>query len=123
MKLWISAPAVSVLMLSLSACTRPADVSRPTIDQGDANAKVEVKDTTEGFTVDVSYSRYQFVPETSALLVACRSIATARANDEAKRRGRDIEPVSDQAVRVSAGRNIINARTACRAFVEVRWRK
>lgn len=109
--------------LALTACTTPADVSRPLTDGGDKNAKVQITDTATGFTVNVRYSRYQFMPETSALLVACRSITTARAYEEAKRRGREIEPINEQTIRVSTGRNIVNARTACRAFAEARWTK
>ena len=111
-----------VLCLALAACTHPADVSRPLTEVEDKNAHFTVNDTAAGFTVEVRYSRYQFVPEASALLVACRSLATARAYDEAKRRGKEIEPINEQTIRVSTGRNILNARTACRAFVEARWK-
>lgn len=108
--------------LALAACTHPADVSRPLTEVADKNAKFTVRDAPGGFTVEARYSRYQFVPETSALITACRQLATARAYDEAKRRGREIEPVNDQTVRVSTGRNIVTARTACRAFVEAKFR-
>ena len=107
---------------ALSACTHPADVSRPLTEVADKNAKFTVKDTPTGFTVEVRYSRYQFVPEMSALLVACRSLVTSRAYDEAKGRGREIEPINEQTIRVSTGRNIVNARTACRAFAEAKWK-
>ncbi|WP_288287796.1 hypothetical protein [uncultured Sphingobium sp.] len=112
-----------LLCLALvSACTTPADVSKPLTAGGDKNAKFAIKDTATGFTVDLRYSRYQFVPEADALLVACRSIATTRAYEEAKSRGRDIQPINEQTLRVSVGRNIINGRTACRAFVEAVWK-
>lgn len=110
------------LCLALAACTHPADVSRPLTEVEDKNAHFTVKDTATGFTVEVRYSRYQFIPEADALLVACRSLATARAYDEAKRRGKEIEPINEPTIRVSTGRNILNARTACRAFVEARWK-
>lgn len=114
---------IPILCLAfVSACTRPADVSKPLSAGGDKNAKFTIKDTANGFTVDLRYSRYQFVPEADALLVACRSIATTRAYEEAKSRGREIQPINEQTLRVSVGRNIINARTACRAFVEAVWK-
>ncbi|TNE41645.1 MAG: hypothetical protein EP321_03245 [Sphingomonadales bacterium] len=108
---------------SLCACTTPADVSRPLSAGSDKNAKIDIQDTATGFTVDVRYSRYQFMPEADALLFACRSILTARAYEEAKLRGREIEPINEQQIRVSTGRNIINGRTACRAFAEAKWQK
>jgi hypothetical protein len=109
--------------LALGACTHPADVSRPLTEMSDKNAKFVLRNTPTGFTVEVRYSRYQFVPEMSALLVACRSLVTARAYDEAKARGRELEPINEQTVRVSTGRNIVNARTACRPFAEARWKR
>lgn len=112
-----------VCLALLAACTTPADVSQPLTADGDKNAKFDIKDTANGFTIDVSYSRYQFVPEADALLVACRSIATTRAYEEAKRRGKEIQPINEQTLRVSTGRNILNGRTSCRAFVEAVWKE
>ncbi len=51
-----------------------------------------------------------------------RQFATARAYDEAKAKGREIEPVNDRTVWVSTGCNIVTARTACRAFVKARFK-
>jgi hypothetical protein len=109
--------------LAVAACTHPADVSRPLTEVADKNAHFTVKDIPGGFSVEVRYSRYQFVPEASALLVACRSLVTARAYDEAKARGREIEPINEQTIRVSTGRNIVKARTACRAFAEAHFKR
>ncbi len=108
--------------LALAACTHPADVTRPTTELADKNAKFAVQDTPRGFTVDVRYSRYQFVPEASALIEACRSLVVARAQDEAKSRGREIVPLDLEAIRVSTGRNILGGRTSCRAFAEATYR-
>ena len=118
--------ARAALMLAVAAslltgCTHAADVGHPLTDVADRNAHFQIADTATGFTVEVRYSRYQFVPETSALLTACRSLVTSRAYDEAKRRGRAILPINEQTIRVSTGRNILNARTECRAFAEAQW--
>lgn len=117
------AALVAALTLALGACTTPADVSRPLAEGRGNDAKIKVADTGTGFTVDVRYSRYQFIPETDALLVACRSITTARAYEEAKNRGREIEPINEQTIRVSAGRNGLLGLTSCRAFAEARWKQ
>lgn len=110
-------------LAALAACTHPADVSHPLTEVADKNAHFTIKNTPDGFSVEVRYSRYQFVPEADALMVACRSLVTARAYDEAKTRGREIEPINEQTIRVSTGRNIIKARTACRAFAEAKWKR
>ena len=122
MKTNYATTALAMALSSLTACTHPADVSRPLTEVADKNAKFMVDNTPTGFTVEVRYSRYQFMPEMDALLVACRSLVTSRAYDEAKQRGREIEPISEQTIRVSTGRNIINARTSCRAFAEAKWK-
>jgi hypothetical protein len=109
--------------LAITACTHPADVASPASEVADKNARFTIKDTAAGFTIEVRYSRYQFLPETSALLVTCKSLVTSRAYDEASRRGREIEQINEQTIRVSAGRNIIKARTACRAFAEAQWKR
>lgn len=113
---------IAITALALAACTHPADVSRPLTEVADKNAHFTVKDTADGFSVEVRYSRYQFVPEVGALMAACRSQVTARAYDEAKIRGREIEPINEQTIRLSTGRNILKARTACRAFAEAHWK-
>jgi hypothetical protein len=114
---------VAIAVLLTGACTTPADVSKPLAAGKGNDAKIAIADTATGYTVDVRYSRYQFVPETSALLVACRSIATARAYEEAKNRGREIEPINEQTIRVSTGRNGILGLTSCRAFAEASWKR
>lgn len=121
MNIKMSALTISAFV-ALTGCTHPADVSRPLTEVADKNAKFKVRDVPTGFTVEVSYSRYQFVPETGALLVACRSLVTARAYEEAKGRGRQIQPINEQTIRVSTGRNILNAHTSCKAFAEAQWK-
>ena len=110
-------------VIAVTACTHPADVSHPLTEVADKNAHFTVQDIPGGFSVEVRYSPYQFVPEASALLVACRSLVTARAYDEAKTRGREIEQINEQTIRVSTGRNIVKARTACRAFAEAHFKR
>ncbi|MGI8706471.1 MAG: hypothetical protein ACR2JJ_11895 [Sphingomicrobium sp.] len=112
---------VASTFAGLCGCTTPADVSKPMSAANDPNAEIKVVATADGFAVDVTYSRYQFMPETGALLTACRSLALAAATDEARRRGREIQPVLEQDIRVSTGRNIVNARTKCRAYGEFCW--
>lgn len=113
---------VLIGLFALAACTTAADVSKPLAEGKGNDAKIKVADTATGFSVDVRYSRYQFIPETEAVLTACRSIATARAYEEAKKRGREIQPINEQTIRVSAGRNGIVGLTTCRAFAEAQWK-
>lgn len=89
----------------------------------DADAVVVVADTATGFTVDVTYRRYQMIPETNAVLTTCRSTAISRVAEEARNRGREIQPLAEQDVRVSTGRNGLLGFTNCRAFAEATWKR
>ena len=111
------------VFLALAACTTPADVSMPIGTGQEADAVVTVADTARGFTVDVKYRRYQMIPETSAVLTTCRSTAIARVTEEARNRGREIQPLAEQDVRVSTGRNGVLGFTSCRAFAEAVWKQ
>ena len=52
----------------------PADVAQQMSDDNNQNAKFEIKNTASSFTIDLRYSRYQFVPALEAILVECRSL-------------------------------------------------
>lgn len=110
-----------ILGLALCGCTTPADVSSPSYASQDRNVRATIRSMPDGFSVDLRYSRYQFVPETTALSIACKAALRARADEEARSRNRAIRAIADDEIRVSFGRNIINARTACRAYAEVHW--
>jgi len=111
-----------LLILTAGACTTPSDVSQPLSSVPDKNAKTSVKDIPGGFSVDVSYSRYQFIPETGAVITACKSIALAQVRDVSTGRSRAVQTLSSDDVRVSTGRNGLTGHTSCRAFVEAKWR-
>lgn len=113
--------ALLLLTLAAGACTTPSDVSQPLGAAPDKNAKTSVKELPNGFSVDVSYSRYQFIPETGAIITACKSIALARVRDVATSRSRAVQALSGDDVRVSTGRNGLKGTTTCRAFVEAKW--
>ncbi len=66
--------------LAVAACTHPADVSHPLTEVADKNAHFTVKDIPGGFSVEVRYSRYQFVPDPPA-----RSVGRGRARPRRNR--------------------------------------
>ncbi|MDL9996975.1 hypothetical protein QTI24_00060 [Variovorax sp. J22P240] len=102
----------------LAGCATPSPQGAP-----DKNASYQVTDGSDGFTISVAYSRYQFIPESSAVQAACKQALTAGAFDEADRRGRKIEPVNEQRIRLSMGRNGFTGITSCEASVSVTWAK
>lgn len=102
----------------LAGCATPSAPSGP-----DKDTSYQVTDTPSGFTIAVAYSRYQFIPESGAVQASCKQALTAGAYDEADRRGRKIEPVNEQRIRISMGRNGFTGITSCEASVPVIWAK
>lgn len=102
----------------LAGCATPAQYSdnKATIDR---DTSYSVQDRSDGFTVTVAYDRYQFIPETSAVMAACRSALLATAYDVADKKGRAIEQINEQRIRISTGRNGLTGITSCEASVPV----
>ncbi len=73
------ATLVAAVSLALSGCATPVKYTSGPTAQHDKNTKYTVDDRSDGFTLNVYYSRYQFVPESGAVADACRSQATALA--------------------------------------------
>ncbi|SNB67765.1 hypothetical protein SAMN07250955_10643 [Arboricoccus pini] len=113
----ISRSALSLLFLT-SACTQPEQAGG-----ADANATYHVADTADGFTLSLDYSRYQFIPETDALIASCKSALLSRAYEVAEERGRELEPINEQRIKVSTGRNGVTGITSCAASVPASYRR
>lgn len=116
MKILIAAAA-----LFLAACASPVQHSQAPQTTADKDTAYSVEDRPDGFTLSVSYSRYQFIPESSAVASACKQALTATAYDVADKRGRKIEPVNEQRIRMSMGRNGFTGITSCEASAPVTW--
>jgi hypothetical protein len=116
-----------ILALALAAavagCATPASYTAAPMLTYDKDTEYAIEDRTDGFDLTVNYSRYQMVPESSALATACKSALTAIAWDVAKKRAREIEPVNEQRIRISMGRNGLSGITSCSANAPVSWKK
>ncbi|WP_439684839.1 hypothetical protein MNJPNG_04855 [Cupriavidus oxalaticus] len=88
----------------------------------DRDTDYAVDDLPGGFTLTVNYSRYQFVPELSAVATACKATLTSIAHDLAAQKGRAIEPIDEQRIKLSMGRNGFTGMTSCSASAPVKWR-
>jgi len=89
----------------------------------DRDTEYSIEETEDGFTVTVYYSRYQFWPESPAVATACKSQLTAIAWDQSEKKGKAIEPINEQRIRISMGRNILTGITSCQAHAIVKWKK
>lgn len=105
-------------IISFNACTT-ANLSNSLMVAYDANTKYAVENTENGFKLMVDYSRYQFIPETDAILTACRSALTSIAYEVARSDSKSIKTINEQEIRVSSGRNGLTGVTTCQASVPV----
>lgn len=109
------------LMLTLAGCATPVEYGVGSKATTDKDTRVAIDERPDGFTVSVLYDRYQFIPETAAVMAACRQALLASAHDHAEKKGRRIRPINEQRIRISTGRNGFTGITSCEASVPVQW--
>lgn len=115
---WICA----AISLTLSGCASAEKYGDGPMQKYDKNTELSVIERADGYTVNVYYSRYQFVPESDAVSASCRQQATSIAWEEARKRGKEIKPITDQEVKISMGRNGLSGITSCSASVPVYYK-
>lgn len=113
--LWIAC----VLMIGCATAKRQSNI---VLDKSGQDAKYGILPTPDGFEIEIVYSRYQFVPESDAVSAACKSQLLALAYEHADAAGRSLEPINEQRVRVSMGRNGLAGTTTCRAHGVAKWK-
>lgn len=113
----------SLLLLTvLSGCATPVSHTNIPLSNYDKDTEYGIEKHDEGFGVTVFYSRYQFIPESDAVAAACKSQLTAIAWEHADNEMREIEPVNEQRIRISMGRNGLTGITSCQANAIVKWK-
>lgn len=113
------ASVAAVLIVGvLTGCATPAPQGGMASDR---DGDYRVDDRPDGFLLSVSYSRYQMIPESAAVTAACKQHLTATAYDVADKRGRKIDPVNEQRIRLSMGRNGLTGITSCEASAPIFW--
>lgn len=111
------------LALSVFGCATPVSHTTTSLATYDKDTKYGIEENPEGFGITVYYSRYQFIPESSALAVACKSALTSIAWEVAEKKGKEIESINEQRIRISMGRNGLSGVTSCQAFAIAKWKQ
>ncbi|MGF1734117.1 hypothetical protein [Photobacterium satsumensis] len=106
-----------------TGCATPVSHTNIPLSTYDKDTEYGIEERKDGFGITVYYSRYQFIPESDALAAACKSQLTAIAWDHADNVGREIEPLNEQRIRISMGRNGLSGVTSCQANGVVKWAK
>lgn len=111
----------SFISMCVYSCATPIGYNSVPLSTYDKDTKYGVVERPNGFELTIYYSRYQFIPESSALAVACKSALTATAWEVADKKGKKIKPVNEQRIRMSMGRNGLSGITSCQATAIVEW--
>jgi len=107
------------LISLLGACAQPTLYDTAPMSQYDQHTKYMRNDSLKGFTVNVIYERYQFIPESDAVALACKQAATALVFELADAEGRMLKPINHDRIRLSMGRNGVTGITSCSISVPV----
>lgn len=109
--------------LVICGCATPVSHTIAPMTPYDKDTEYAIEERLEGFALTVYYSRYQFIPESDAVATACKSALTSLAWELAEKRGRPIEPINEQRIRISMGRNGLSGITSCQGNTVVSWRR
>jgi len=113
---------IALLTGLIAGCATPVSHTNTPVSKYDKNTRSGFEDNADGFTATIKYSRYQFIPESDAVAIACKSQLTELAWEHADDLGREIEGINEQRIRISMGRNGITGITSCEASVMVKWK-
>ena len=116
---------VSLLILALGSagCATPMQQTDAPMITYDRDTGYSIAARDGGFAISINYSRYQFIPESGAVAAACRSALTSIAHEHADKQGRKIQPINEQRIRISMGRNGFTGITSCSATALAEWQK
>nr|WP_223287432.1 hypothetical protein [Halomonas elongata] len=118
MKKWLP-----LLFLTFTTgCATPISHTNIPLSTYDKDTEYGIEDRENGFGITVFYSRYQFLPESDVVATACKSQLTSIAWEHAENQGRKIEPINEQRIRISMGRNGLTGITSCQANAIAKWK-
>ena len=117
----ITIPTLVLTCLFAASCATPVQQGSANMTTYDRDTEYELTGRSDGFSLAINYSRYQFIPESSAVAQACKSALTALAHELAERKGKKIKPIDEQRIRLSFGRNGLTGITSCSASAIAEW--
>jgi hypothetical protein len=111
-----------IFAILLVGCATPVSHTNIPLNTYDKDTEYGLEERDDGFAITVLYSRYQYFPESDALGDACKSMLTAIAHEVADGRGKPINQINEQKIRLSFGRNGITGITSCQAYAVAEYR-
>ena len=92
-------------LLFATACATAERYTDKPMTKRDDHTSYAIDETPSGFVLYVWYERYQFIPESAAVDQSATSQMLSLAHEIAEQRGKRIEPLNEQRIRKSMGRN------------------
>ena len=118
----ITSVILAIAALCLFGCATAERFTDLPMQRYDRDTKYRIDETPGGYTVNVYYSRFQYIPESSAVAMAAKSAIMNIAHDHADKKGRKIEPINEQRIRMSMGRNGLAGITSWTGTLSVKYR-
>lgn len=103
----------------MAGCATPVGYTEQPLARIDKDTSYRIDDHSDGFTITVYYSRYQFIPESDAVAQAGKSALLSTAYDIADARGKKIQNINEQRIKMSMGRNGVSGITSWTGSVKV----
>lgn len=120
-KNWLSKLSL-ILIISFFYCgCVPVSHTNMPLSTYDKDTEYGIEENEKGFGITVYYSRYQFIPESSSVSIACKQMLTSIAWEYSDKVGKKIKPVNEQRIRISMGRNGLSGITSCQSYALVEW--
>ena len=104
-------------------CASPVSYTEKSLTRVDKDTSYRIDEHEYGFTITAYYSRYQFIPESGAVAQAGKSALLSTAYDVAEARGKKLQPINEQRVKMSMGRNGVSGITSWTGTVQVFYQK
>lgn len=111
-----------LVVISLAGCATAKRQSDIGLDQSAKNTDFGIVARQDGFEIELRYARYQFIPESDAVAIACKTQLLALAYKHADSENRQIQPINEQRISMSMGRNGLTGITSCRAHGVAIWK-
>ncbi|WP_081859242.1 hypothetical protein [Desulfohalovibrio reitneri] len=109
------------LAMLLASCATPVGYTNKPLQSYDKDTDYRIDEKDGGFTIVIYYSRYQFVPESDAVLESCKQQLMSIAHEHGESVGKSVLPINEQTIKVSMGRNGLTGITSCSAMGSVSY--
>jgi hypothetical protein len=110
-----------ILVLCLAGCTTIPDRLKIADSLYERCGYAADGETSEGFSLEIAYTEYQFFPTPDPVILAARECFSKTAAELARRRGKTITPLASGDMSATANRNILDANYLVNVTGKVRF--